>query len=119
MDGRLSNKDKQLESHHYDEECYSQYIEEQYFKAEHNNFAAHHEENDWKSHRSSALKAAISKLDERSRDIIFHRWLTNEKATLAELAQKHRLSAERIRQIERFTLAKLKTLLGHRPELTR
>ncbi|MCG9787920.1 RNA polymerase factor sigma-32 [Vibrio mediterranei] len=115
MDGRLSNKDKQLESHNYDEEFHCPYTEDNYFREHRDDFADNHEEENWSNHLSSELKIAIQKLDERSKDIIFHRWLTNEKATLSELADKHQLSAERIRQIEVATLAKLKNLMGHIP----
>lgn len=54
------------------------------------------------------LKDSLHSLDERSRDIIQHRWLNENKATLQELAGKHGVSQERIRQIESIALGKLK-----------
>ncbi|MFZ9035580.1 MAG: RNA polymerase sigma factor RpoH [Francisellaceae bacterium] len=57
------------------------------------------------------MQAVIGKFDERSRDIIVSRWLVDDKKTLHELAEKYSISAERVRQIEEESLAKLKTAL--------
>ncbi len=46
------------------------------------------------------LNDALGQLDERSRAILARRWLTDDKATLHELAAEYDVSAERIRQIE-------------------
>lgn len=52
------------------------------------------------SQRSEQLELALQALDERSKDIIVKRWLSDSKLTLQELAAKYGVSAERIRQIE-------------------
>ncbi len=52
------------------------------------------------SQRSEQLEQALESLDERSRDIIVKRWLSDSKSTLQDLASKYGVSAERIRQIE-------------------
>jgi len=58
------------------------------------------------------LYKALSCLDERSKDILQHRWLSEESSmTLQELAEKYGVSAERIRQIEKSALDKLKKLM--------
>ncbi len=54
------------------------------------------------------LKDAMGKLDERSLDIIQTRWLNEDKATLHDLAAKYDVSAERIRQIEKNAMNKIK-----------
>ncbi|HFC53973.1 MAG TPA: RNA polymerase sigma factor RpoH [Gammaproteobacteria bacterium] len=54
------------------------------------------------------LQRALSSLDQRSRDIIEQRWLNERKATLHQLADKYGVSAERIRQLEKNALQKLK-----------
>jgi len=54
------------------------------------------------------LQHAIAALDDRSRDIIARRWLTDDKATLHELAAEYDVSAERIRQIENTAMNKLR-----------
>ena len=57
---------------------------------------------------AAQLADAIETLDGRSRDILEARWLRDEKATLMELAARYGVSAERIRQIERNAMKKLK-----------
>ena len=56
----------------------------------------------------SELNTALSSLDERSKDIIQNRYLTEEKVTLEELSKKYNVSIERIRQIESKALGNLK-----------
>ena len=63
---------------------------------------------DWAEASEELLHAAVAKLDGRSREIIAARWLREEKSTLAELAAQYGVSAERIRQLERNALKKLK-----------
>ncbi len=62
------------------------------------------DEAEWKHRR---LGEALAELDERSRDILQARWLGEHKATLHELAERHGVSAERIRQIEKAAMKKL------------
>jgi RNA polymerase sigma-32 factor len=52
--------------------------------------------------------SAMSELDDRSRDILTSRWLVEQKATLHELADRYKVSAERIRQLEQNAMKKLK-----------
>ena len=54
------------------------------------------------------LFKAIDTLDERSRAIVESRWLRDDKKTLMELAEQYGVSAERIRQLERNAMKKLK-----------
>ena len=67
-------------------------------------------ENDSKT-ESDKLNEAISKLDNRSMDIIKCRYLSENKMTLDQLATKYDVSIERIRQIENKTLKILKNNL--------
>ena len=57
------------------------------------------------------LAAGLETLDERSRTILERRWLSDDKSTLHELAGEYGVSAERIRQIEKAAMKKLKTQL--------
>ena len=66
------------------------------------------EEDEWESDSSDRLQTAMGRLDDRSRDILQKRWMTEDKATLHELADKYGVSAERIRQIEANALGKLR-----------
>jgi len=60
---------------------------------------------------NTALHSAIADLDDRSRDILQRRWLGESKATLHELAAEYGVSAERIRQIEKRAMDKMKNQL--------
>ncbi len=66
------------------------------------------ENSDWQDRKEEMLMTAMSELDERSRDILASRWLTEEKATLHELADRYQVSAERIRQLEQNAMKKIK-----------
>ena len=57
------------------------------------------------------LLAALKTLDDRSKDILSRRYLSDEKATLHDLADEYKVSAERIRQIENSALKKLKAFM--------
>lgn len=61
---------------------------------------------------SDSLYQAIEGLDERSKDILQRRWLSDSKATLHELAAEYNVSAERIRQIEKRAMEKMKGQLA-------
>jgi RNA polymerase sigma-32 factor len=66
------------------------------------------EDSDWTDSSTANLHEALNVLDERSRDILYQRWLAEEKATLHDLAEKYKVSAERIRQLEKSAMNKLK-----------
>ncbi|QJC29298.1 RNA polymerase sigma factor RpoH [Enterobacteriaceae endosymbiont of Plateumaris rustica] len=86
-----------------------------FLKDKQSNFAADIEKNNWKDHISHKLSNAILKLDQRSRKIIYSRWLNkNEnKTTLQELANYYGISAERIRQLEKNAMKKLRLSIEH------
>ncbi|WP_440617479.1 RNA polymerase sigma factor RpoH [Cysteiniphilum sp. 6C5] len=65
-------------------------------------------EDDYEEKVQDKLQEAIDKLDARSKDIILSRWFAEDKLTLHDLAAKHDVSAERIRQIEELAMDKLK-----------
>ena len=69
-------------------------------------------EADWQSDHSEKLHAALVDLDERSRDVIQRRWLADGKTTLQELADEYGVSAERIRQIEKSAMKKLRQAMA-------
>ena|SRR3990167_3243616 len=58
------------------------------------------------------LMEAFSKLDARSQDILRHRWLEESKLTLHDLAAKYKVSAERIRQLEKQAMNTLKKTIA-------
>ena len=67
------------------------------------------EKEDFARDQINQLHSAISDLDERSQLILKERWLTDDKPTLHELADKYGISAERIRQIEKKAMEKIRT----------
>ncbi len=66
------------------------------------------EQEDWQDHNQQMLMDALKDLDSRSQAILAARWLSDEKATLQELADRYQVSAERIRQLEKNAMKKLK-----------
>ena len=79
-----------------------------YLAAPDSNPADEVEAEEWETDSAERLAPAMGRLDDRSRDILQKRWMTEEKSTLHELADKYGVSAERIRQIESNALGKLR-----------
>ena len=73
--------------------------------------AARVEDDDWEVYSEARLAEALEALDDRSRSIIVRRWLTERKMTLQELADEYGVSAERIRQLEKNALDRLRKLI--------
>jgi RNA polymerase sigma-32 factor len=69
------------------------------------------EDSDWETSSVNSLEVAIEKLDDRSRDILQRRWLNEDKATLHDLAAHYGVSAERIRQLEKNAMKKVRTMM--------
>ena len=63
------------------------------------------------SYHHARLQVALSSLDERSQAILRARWLQDESLTLHDLANRYGVSAERIRQLEKNALEKLKKIM--------
>ncbi|WP_367606341.1 RNA polymerase sigma factor RpoH [Legionella sp. W05-934-2] len=57
------------------------------------------------------LVYAMESLDDRAQDILKQRWLTEKKLTLHDLAAKYGVSAERVRQLEKNAMIKLRKKL--------
>ena len=69
------------------------------------------EQADTETHEQEQLYNALEGLDERSKDILQARWLSDQKSTLHDLAGRYGVSAERIRQIEKSAMKKIKAQL--------
>ena len=70
------------------------------------------EQSDYAENHETRLYSALKDLDERSRDILQQRWLTDNKSTLHDLAAQYNISAERIRQLESNAIKKLRNTIG-------
>ncbi|VFP79538.1 RNA polymerase sigma factor RpoH [Candidatus Erwinia haradaeae] len=80
-----------------------------YLQDSSSNFAHSIEEDNWEDYAADKLSLALQDLDDRSQHIIRARWLDSEnKITLQELATYYRVSAERIRQLEKNAMKKLR-----------
>jgi RNA polymerase sigma-32 factor len=74
------------------------------------------EREQWEDDTADRLEQAMDSLDDRSQHILRSRWMTEEKATLHELADRYGVSAERIRQIEANAIKKLRGMVGEPAE---
>jgi RNA polymerase sigma-32 factor len=70
------------------------------------------ENKNWAEQSNSNLYIALNQLDERSQEILQARWLSDNKMTLQQLADKYQISAERVRQLEKLAMEKLRTALA-------
>ncbi len=70
--------------------------------------AAQLERLDTEDNDRQKLYTALAGLDERSRSILEARWLAEKKLTLHQLAERFGVSAERIRQIEKAAMKKIR-----------
>lgn len=83
-----------------------------HYLEDHSSDLAENIENDnWESNAQGRLLSAIKTLDERSQHILRARWLDDDKTTLQELAETYQVSAERIRQLEKNAMNKLKSCM--------
>ena len=72
------------------------------------------EKDNWLESNIELLSEAMDNLDNRSKEVLKLRWLTEEKVTLKELAKKFNVSLERVRQIEEQAILDLREQL-HNP----
>lgn len=111
MESRMSHADQafDLTDNDDDSSSYSSsFAPAQYLQDDSSDLSDSVENDNWNNHVNNQLSNAIITLDERSQDIIRSRWLVENKATLQELADKYQISAERVRQLEKNALTKLK-----------
>ncbi len=69
------------------------------------------EQSDWSTQSADTLHQALVTLDARSQDIIRARWLNESKLTLQDLAEQYHVSAERVRQLEKNAMQKLRVAI--------
>ena len=111
MEQRLSARDMSFDPtpESDEEETYSPAM---YLPASNADPAIEVENEEWEEDSTERLSMALEKLDERSRSILKRRWMTEDKATLHELADEYGISAERVRQVESNAINKLKGLMA-------
>lgn len=111
MEARMSSQDQAFDLSADDDESGSfapvQYLEDKSEDVETSVINA-----DWDQNANARLYSALKTLDERSQHILQTRWLSDEKTTLQDLADKYNVSAERVRQIEKNAMRKLQTAMS-------
>jgi len=112
MESRMSAQDQSFDlSSDDDERDGGGFAPVHYLEDKSSDVAAVVERDNWEVNAANRLSHALAVLDERSQDIIQARWLNEDKATLQELADKYQVSAERVRQLEKNALKKLKAAM--------
>lgn len=108
MEGRLASRDVAFDGHADDDADEAPLAPAYYLEDTTANPVDLVADKDESDIASQQLAMAIQTLDERARDILESRWLRDDKATLMELAKRYGVSAERIRQLERNAMNKLR-----------
>ncbi|MCJ2378721.1 RNA polymerase sigma factor RpoH [Vibrio sp. ZSDZ34] len=113
MESRLAAQDATFEMPSDDDDSAASYSAPVlYLEDKASDVAEHVEAQNWEDHTNTRLGHALASLDERSQHIVRSRWLNDEKSTLQELAEMYSVSAERIRQLEKNAMKKLKLAVG-------
>ncbi|MFK7863462.1 MAG: RNA polymerase sigma factor RpoH [Pseudohongiellaceae bacterium] len=108
MEGRMSGYDTSFDAEADSDDEVAYRAPAYYLEDKSSDLAASVEHDQWQEQTNSSLHTALAGLDERSKDILQSRWLTDDKATLHELADRYDVSAERIRQLEKNAMNKIK-----------
>ncbi|MBI1450553.1 MULTISPECIES: RNA polymerase sigma factor RpoH [Acinetobacter] len=113
MEGRLTAYDAAFEATGDDDDEGSSHVAPALYLEDNRYDPARLIENeDYEEQSTSALHEAMEQLDDRSRNILQRRWLDDEKSTLHELAAEYNVSAERIRQLEKNAMEKIKVAMS-------
>ncbi|GEB69968.1 MULTISPECIES: RNA polymerase sigma factor RpoH [Pseudoalteromonas] len=114
MESRMSGQDMgfDLTGDDNDDAPTSTYSPVQYLTDGSADLADDVEQQQWQEQSHTRLFSALKTLDERSQDIVSARWLSDDKATLQELAEKYSVSAERVRQLEKTAMKKLQSAMS-------
>jgi len=112
MENRMSSSDCAFDlSNDDDDSGSSTFAPTQYLEDKSSDVADSVEAQDWEYHANRKLRSALSTLDERSQHIVQARWLDDNKTTLQSLAAHYEVSAERVRQLEKNAMRKLKAAM--------
>ena len=113
MEGRLTAYDAAFDASSDDDDEGSTHVAPALYLEDNRYDPARLVENeDWEEQSTSALHDAMNQLDDRSRNILQRRWLDDDKSTLHELAAEYNVSAERIRQLEKNAMEKIKVAMS-------
>jgi len=108
MEGRMSAYDASFDAEPDSDDDAAYRAPAYYLEDQGSDLAENLAEDEWAETTKNSLMLALGGLDDRSQDILRSRWLSDEKATLHDLAGKYGVSAERIRQLEKSAMDKIK-----------
>lgn len=108
MEGRLSSVDTAFDAGADDDDDFAFQSPANYLEDKRFDPSTIVEKEDWTESSVTSLNSALDQLDDRSRDIIQQRWLSEDKPTLHQLAAVYGVSAERIRQLEKNAMKKVR-----------
>ena len=111
MEGRMSAYDMSFDFEADNEDDIPHKAPAYFLEDKGSDIAVNIENDEWEEATNSHLRLAISELDGRSQDILKSRWLGDKKSTLHDLAEKYGVSAERIRQLEKTAMDKIKVFM--------
>jgi len=111
MEGRLTSHDSTFDSPVADDEDSAYQAPANYLEDHSFDPALAVENENYEQDSTARLQDALVQLDDRSKDILMRRWLGEQKATLHELADEYGVSAERIRQLEKNAMKKVKGMI--------
>jgi RNA polymerase sigma-32 factor len=111
MEGRLSGQDTSFDAHDDNDDEHESAAPAYYLQQSNADPAEFLADDQAGEHAQARLLDAMDTLDERSRDIVACRWLSEDKLTLHDLADRYGVSAERIRQLENNAMKKLRLAL--------
>lgn len=111
MEMRLTSRDATFDAPADDDEEGVAYSPSLYLESKGADPAELIENNDFEDDNNSRLAEAVKSLDDRSQSILQRRWLDDKKTTLHQLADEYGVSAERIRQLEKNAMKKVRLLM--------
>ena len=111
MEMRLTSRDATFDAPADDDEEGVAYSPSLYLESKGADPAELIENDDFEDDNNSRLAEAVNSLDDRSQSILQRRWLDDKKATLHQLADEYGVSAERIRQLEKNAMKKVRLLM--------
>ncbi|MGB2064217.1 RNA polymerase sigma factor RpoH [Marinomonas gallaica] len=112
MEGRMSSSDMAFDASGDDDDDSAYQAPANYLEDSSYDPAMVLEHGNWEADSNRRLENAMLELDDRSRDILIKRWLSENKSTLHDLADEYSVSAERIRQLEKNAMKKIRLAMG-------
>jgi len=111
MEMRLTARDSAFDAPTEEDDEKAAYAPVHYLEDKSADPAQQVENDDYQGDNNMRLAQAVQSLDERSQDILQRRWLDDKKATLHQFADEYGVSAERIRQLEKNAMKKVRVAM--------